>query len=52
MQALALFLRHHFGPPPPPPSELQLPGGAGATAGGAIMANREVNSKDKYAICM
>jgi hypothetical protein len=41
-QALALFLRHHFGTPPPPPSELQLPGGAGATAGGIIMANREV----------
>ena len=44
VQALALFLRHHFGPPPPPPLELQLPGGASATAGGAIMANREVRS--------
>jgi hypothetical protein len=41
VQALALFLRQHFGTPPPP-SELQLPGGAGATAGGIIMANREV----------
>jgi hypothetical protein len=42
-QALALFLRHNFGPPPLQPSQLRHTGSAGITAGGIIMANLEVH---------
>lgn len=44
LQAMALWLRAHFGPPPPTPGAdaTLLPGGAGVTAGGFVMDNGEV----------